>query len=186
MRRVLLLSPYKGNIRLNVAYAQRAMIDCVKRGEAPFASHLLYPQALRDSDPLQRAKGFECEAAWAYAADAFVIYTDLGISSGMERTLSGWPNTPKEYRTLGKDWYLGPPGENISSEAPIPGRSDASADRAGSGPDEGNSGPRSAPAEESGGDTERLATVEEQHGRNDSSPPSGSSAEASLARKSAT
>ena len=41
----------------SVGDARRAMLDCLKRGEAPFASHLLYTQALDDSDAAHRKLG---------------------------------------------------------------------------------------------------------------------------------
>lgn len=54
---VLLESPYAGNVELNVTYARACMRDCLKRGEAPFASHLLYtqPGVLDDLVPNERA-----------------------------------------------------------------------------------------------------------------------------------
>ena len=39
---VLLESPYAGYVERNLAYARACMRDCLLRGEAPFASHLLY------------------------------------------------------------------------------------------------------------------------------------------------
>ena len=44
LRRVILESPYAGDIERNVAYARAAMRDSLLRGEAPIASHLLYTQ----------------------------------------------------------------------------------------------------------------------------------------------
>lgn len=83
MRRVILESPYAGNIRKNLRYARRAMADCLFRGEAPVASHLLYPQALDDNDPGQRQLGIGAGFEWWEAADAVVFYVDLGMSPGM-------------------------------------------------------------------------------------------------------
>ena len=40
-RRVIVESPYAGDIETNVAYARAALRDCLSRGEAPIASHLL-------------------------------------------------------------------------------------------------------------------------------------------------
>lgn len=87
MNRVIILSPYKGDISANLAYAWLCVLDSMKRDEAPWASHLFYTEVLRDSDPAQRAKGFECEAAWLRAADLVAVYTDRGLSSGMLKTL---------------------------------------------------------------------------------------------------
>ena len=41
MQRVIIESPYAGEIDKNTAYARRCMRDSLDRGEAPFASHLL-------------------------------------------------------------------------------------------------------------------------------------------------
>ena len=42
MRRVIVESPYAGDVERNIAYVRAAMRDCLMRGEAPLASHLLY------------------------------------------------------------------------------------------------------------------------------------------------
>ena len=44
-------APTRENIITNVAYALLAMRDSLGRGEAPFASHLLYTQMLDDQNP---------------------------------------------------------------------------------------------------------------------------------------
>jgi hypothetical protein len=86
MRRVIIESPYAGDIALNTRYARAAMADCLRRGEAPFASHLLLtqPGVLDDADPVQRHLGIEAGLAWGEVAEATVVYTDLGTSPGME------------------------------------------------------------------------------------------------------
>lgn len=85
MRLVLLESPYAGDVAGNLTYARAAMADCLSRGEAPFASHLLYtqPGVLDDTNPRQRALGIKAGLAWGDRADATVVYTDRGITSGM-------------------------------------------------------------------------------------------------------
>ena len=86
LRRVIVESPYKsGDVRMNEAYARRAMADCLRRGEAPFASHLLYtqPGVLRDEVDEERSLGIEAGLVWGAGADATVVYEDLGISGGM-------------------------------------------------------------------------------------------------------
>ena len=83
MRRVIVESPYAGDVEGNAAYARRAMYDCLKRNEAPLASHLLYTQVLDDTDPTERERGIEAGLAWGAAADATVVYADRGISRGM-------------------------------------------------------------------------------------------------------
>jgi len=66
MKRVIVESPYKGDIPTNVAYAREALRDSLMRGEAPLASHLLYTQegVLRDEIPEERALGIEAGLSW--------------------------------------------------------------------------------------------------------------------------
>ena len=86
MRLVILESPYAGDIDANVEYGRRCLRDCLLRGEAPIASHLLYtqPGVLDDTVPVERRHGIEAGLAWGTVAEATVVYTDLGISSGMQ------------------------------------------------------------------------------------------------------
>ncbi len=105
---VLLESPYAGNVDLNETYARAAMRDCLLRGEAPFASHLLYTQrgVLDDMAPSERTLGIEAGLAWGSFAKKTVVYVDLGISGGMhlgiERAKA--QGRPVEMRTLGAEW----------------------------------------------------------------------------------
>lgn len=66
-------------------YARAAIKDCLDRGEAPFASHLLYtqPGVLDDDNPAERSKGIAAGFAWMQQAHTVAVYTDLGISPGM-------------------------------------------------------------------------------------------------------
>jgi hypothetical protein len=82
-RRVILESPFAGDIRRNRHYARQCLLDSLARGEAPLASHLLYPQVLDDDNPHERALGIAAGLAWGPAAEATVAYCDLGISRGM-------------------------------------------------------------------------------------------------------
>ncbi len=80
---VLVESPFAGDRERNARYLKAAMRDCIERGEAPFASHMLYTQFLDDDVPDERAAGIECGLAWGYHAALTVVYGDLGISEGM-------------------------------------------------------------------------------------------------------
>ncbi|WP_343232559.1 hypothetical protein [Microvirga antarctica] len=108
MRLVIVESPYAGNVHLHERYARAALVDCLRRGEAPFASHLLYtqPGVLDDGIQEERALGIEAGLMWGAKADATVVYMDLGLSGGMlagveraqaegrpieVRTIPGWP-----------------------------------------------------------------------------------------------
>lgn len=83
--RVLIESPYAGDVKRNTEYAKKCVLDCLKRGEAPYASHLFFTQdgLLDDTNPAQRALGIEAGLSWATMADLVAVYTDLGISDGM-------------------------------------------------------------------------------------------------------
>ena len=88
VRLVILESPFAGNpteTAKNITYARACMLDCLLRGEAPYASHLLYTQegVLDDTVPEQRKLGIEAGLAWGQKAEATVVYTDRGISTGM-------------------------------------------------------------------------------------------------------
>ena len=94
MKRVIIESPYAAANGHTVAdheeYARRCMADSLARGEAPFASHLLYPQPgiLDDSDAEQRRLGMKAGHAWLSLADYLVAYVDLGISVGMDERMN--------------------------------------------------------------------------------------------------
>lgn len=75
--------PRCGCLGRNLLYARAAMQDCFRRGEAPFASHLLYPGTLDDTIPEQRMKGMSAGWLWGMHADLIAVYTDLGFSKGM-------------------------------------------------------------------------------------------------------
>jgi len=107
MRLVIVESPYAGDIETNVAYARACVRDALARGEAPFVSHLLYPQPgiLRDEVPAERERGIAAAHAWYRAADAAVVYTDRGISRGMEAGIAAATaaGKPVEFRSLGSN-----------------------------------------------------------------------------------
>jgi len=104
MRLVIVESPYAGDIEANVAYARACVRDALGRGEAPFASHLLYtqPGVLRDEVPSERQWGIDAGLAWYRVADAAVVYTDRGISRGMEFGIAAAQaaGKPVEFRSI--------------------------------------------------------------------------------------
>lgn len=85
MIRVSIESPLAGNFRRNVRYAQLCLLDSLRRGEAPYASHLLYPQVFDDLDEEQREIGMAAEQEWLKQAEVVALYIDLGISRGMRK-----------------------------------------------------------------------------------------------------
>jgi hypothetical protein len=104
MRLVVLESPLKGDVVRNERYARDCVLDCLIRGESPIASHLLFPQVLDDATPAERALGMKAGHVWIRACDAVVVYTDLGVSSGMLEGIeyAKVNGKPVEYRYLEK------------------------------------------------------------------------------------
>ena len=84
--RVIIESPYKGfDLIDNLDYARRCMWHSLLQGESPFVSHLLYTQVLDDTVPEQREMGMTLARNWYEVADLCAVYTDRGISWGMEQ-----------------------------------------------------------------------------------------------------
>lgn len=104
MKLVIIESPYAGDVEANVAYARACVHDSVHRGEAPIASHLLFtqPGILDDGSPAERKRGIDAGHAWMLVAHLIVVYTDRGISLGMQQgiDLATTLGVPIEYRTL--------------------------------------------------------------------------------------
>ena len=109
-RLVAVESPYKAEtkeeLERNVKYARECMRDCFKRGEFPFASHLLYTQEgiLDDDNPNERKLGIEAGLYWVKRADAdaTIVYTDYGITDGMKQGIERAEEEDRsiEYRKL--------------------------------------------------------------------------------------
>ncbi len=86
MKRVIILSPYAGDVNRNVTYAMRCVRHSLNTGdEVPLAPHLLYPQLLDDSDPQDRELGISCGLSWMLVCDVAAFYIDHGYSLGMQR-----------------------------------------------------------------------------------------------------
>jgi len=84
MKRVLLESPYAGDVDRNVKYLKECLRDSLSRGEAPFASHAIYPLVLDDEDEEERRQGIDAGLAWKEVAEGHIFYIDFGISRGMQ------------------------------------------------------------------------------------------------------
>ena len=87
MTLVIIESPFAGDIEKNIRFARECVRDSLSKGEAPLASHLLYTQKgiLKDEIPEERNWGIEAGLAWGKKATKTIVYTNLGISGGMER-----------------------------------------------------------------------------------------------------
>lgn len=111
MTRVIIESPYAGDIERNMRYLRACLRDSLSRGEAPFASHGLYtqPGVLRDEDRAERGRGIAAGLIWGLVAGKTVVYADLGVSSGMRVGILAAEQAGRaiEYRTLGGEWAVG-------------------------------------------------------------------------------
>ena len=104
--RVIIESPYKWEnyegLQENLEYCRQCILDCLKRWEAPFASHILYTQVLDDRNPEDRYTWIEAWLEWGKSADYTVVYEDRGISQWMKywirKALEEWREV--FYRTL--------------------------------------------------------------------------------------
>jgi hypothetical protein len=107
MKRVILESPFAGDVEKNTRYARACVRDSLLRGEAPIASHLLYTQSgiLNDEIPAERQHGIDAGLTWKSVADGSVVYVDLGISRGMQYGIDAAKTTglPVELRNLPAD-----------------------------------------------------------------------------------
>jgi hypothetical protein len=105
-RRVLIESPFHADtpegIEANLAYARLCLKDSLLRGEAPLASHILYPQVLDDNIETERIMGIRAGLAWGLVADCTAVYRDHGISRGMQMGIDDAvaAGRPIEYREL--------------------------------------------------------------------------------------
>lgn len=89
----------------NTRYVRRAIGDSLRRGEAPFGSHALYPLVLDDATPSERRMGMEAGFAWGSVADQCVVYTDHGITEGMLEGIGKWNAMGMEivHRSIGAE-----------------------------------------------------------------------------------
>jgi hypothetical protein len=108
MLRVVIESPLndltRELIERNKQYARLCVLNSLLRGEAPFASHLLYdhPEILDDLKLHDRNLGLGAGLVWGREANLVAVYTDRGISSGMRVGIDHYTNLsiPIEYRSL--------------------------------------------------------------------------------------
>lgn len=104
MQRVIIESPWAGDIETNKRYLRACIRHCIKMGEAPFASHQMYTDSLDDLISDERRLGIDAGFKWRCVAEKTVVYTDLGISSGMQEGIADAETLGQdiEYRKLGE------------------------------------------------------------------------------------
>lgn len=104
MKKVIIESPFAGDVQANIEYARKAVRNSILKGEAPFASHLLYTQEgiLDDNNPEERKLGIDVGLTLCKDFDLTAVYTDKGISKGMEYGIQAAKDAgrPIEFRSL--------------------------------------------------------------------------------------
>ena len=102
MKRVVIESPFAGEVELNREYLHKCCIDSLRRGESPYASHGFFVYFLDDLEPHERQLGIDAGLAWGDTADIIAVYTDRGISKGMEYAIENHKKNGRtiEYRSL--------------------------------------------------------------------------------------
>lgn len=84
-------------------YAMRAVQDSIRRGEAPMATHAFFYESLSYKNPVERDIGLQCQLSWLKRAELVVVYTDGGITPGMQTIINSGEikNKRMEYRSIG-------------------------------------------------------------------------------------
>lgn len=107
-RIVVVESPFAGDVPRNLRFLRACLRDCLLRGEAPYASHAIYtqPGILDDGVQSDRDLGMTSGFAFKSVADTTVVYTNLGISPGMQAGIDASlkQGFRYEYRALPESW----------------------------------------------------------------------------------
>lgn len=120
IRVTIIESPYAAptpeGIARNRRYLDACILDCIRRGETPYASHKMLTDALNDANPEEReigiAAGFKMRNALLKLSHAdgidvsTVVYTDIGVSDGMRRGVAQAEveQCSVQMRELGGEW----------------------------------------------------------------------------------
>ena len=84
---VYIASPLAGEVEKNQQFARDACRFAVERGMTPIASHLLFPQFLKDEVPAERELGIKMGLQLVGAADELWVCGDK-ISPGMQAEIA--------------------------------------------------------------------------------------------------
>ena len=107
MRPVIIESPFKGingDYDSAKVYLEECVRDYLSKNETPYASHKMIPGALDDTILEERQLGIKAGQEMAIillstGMSGVVIYTDLGISEGMQKSID-------RYKFIGFSNYL--------------------------------------------------------------------------------
>lgn len=107
MKRVIVESPYAGDVEKNTEYLHACCKDCLKRGESPYASHGFFVYFLDDLNTEERQLGIEAGLAWGNAAESVAVYVDRGISKGMAYAIKNHLNNNRKIELRLLEGYKG-------------------------------------------------------------------------------
>jgi hypothetical protein len=85
---VYICSPFKGDVKANIQNARRYSRFAVDQGVIPLAPHLLFPQFMDDTNPIERKKGISmalkmltnCKELWFFGT-----HISYGMSLELEK-----------------------------------------------------------------------------------------------------
>lgn len=107
MKRIMILSPYSGDIERNMRYLQRCIWHVIQERHAPFAPHYIYPSFMDDTNSLQRDIGIAMGLLWGSVSDELWLFQDYGISDGMATEVGHYqidhPSIPLNVINIGKN-----------------------------------------------------------------------------------
>lgn len=86
--RVVIESPFSGDVEGNRIFALACMKFCLDREEAPMVPHLLYPRVLTKYNLAEREKGIQAGLSWVPVAQKSVVFTNKGLTQGMIRGIA--------------------------------------------------------------------------------------------------
>lgn len=89
MRTCIIESPFGADPEFFARYLE----ECIRhatyiRQRSPYASHKMLTGILDDAVPQERARGMVAGFAWHGLASEVAVYTDFGISEGMEEGIA--------------------------------------------------------------------------------------------------
>ena len=87
MRRVFICSPFRGDVKRNVARARKMCRLSIRKGCQPYAPHLYLPEILDDNDQHERLAGIECGRAFLVTCDQLWIPEGVAPTEGMQHEM---------------------------------------------------------------------------------------------------
>jgi len=87
MKLVFVSSPLRGDVKANQARAMKFCKFACEQGCSPLAPHLFFTQFLDDYLVSERTLGLEAGLEWLRRADEVWVFSEHGVSEGMQKEL---------------------------------------------------------------------------------------------------